>query len=152
MIYEHLHGQIYQELAQQKKEKEERANVNAPKERNYEQEQASSISEIRSKEQSLQEQEIKQKNEGGYEFVWDEDTKPGYLSLEVMVPKHLDSSLIDVDIHPTYVSVIIKSKLLRLRLPCEIKASDAKCQRSKTTGGLLILMPKVSIYVIYDDK
>lgn len=64
-----------------------------------------------------------------------------------MVPKHMDSSLIDVDVHPTYVSVIIKSKVLRLRLPCEIKAGDSKCQRSKTTGGLLILMPKVSFCV-----
>jgi hypothetical protein len=41
----------------------------------------------------IQEQEIKQKNEGGYyEFIWDEDMKPGYLSLEMMMPKHLDSN------------------------------------------------------------
>ena len=42
---------------------------------------------------------------------WDEESKPGYVCLEVGVPKHLDSSLIDVDVHPTYVSIIVKSKV-----------------------------------------
>lgn len=56
-------------------------------------------------------------------------------------PKHLDSSLIDVDVHPTYLSVIVKNKLLRLRLPVEVKADESKCQRSKVTGHLLIAMP-----------
>jgi hypothetical protein len=31
--------------------------------------------------------------------------------LEVRVQKYLDSSLIDVDVHPTYVSMVIKSKV-----------------------------------------
>jgi protein TilB len=55
--------------------------------------------------------EIKQKNEGGWEFFWDEESKPGYVILEVKVAKYLDSSLIDVDVHPSYVSVVIKSKV-----------------------------------------
>jgi hypothetical protein len=42
--------QIYQELAQQKKEKEDRANVNAPKKRDFEAEQAESIKSVREKE------------------------------------------------------------------------------------------------------
>jgi hypothetical protein len=42
--------QIYQELAQQKKEKEDRANVNAPKKRDFEAEQAESIKTVREKE------------------------------------------------------------------------------------------------------
>jgi hypothetical protein len=42
--------QIYQELAQQKKEKEDRANVNAPKKRDFEAEQAESIRTVREKE------------------------------------------------------------------------------------------------------
>lgn len=40
--------------------------------------------------------EIKQKNEGGWEFYWDEETKPGVVILEVRVAKHLDSSLIGI--------------------------------------------------------
>ena len=43
--------------------------------------------------------------------------------------------------HPTYVSIVVKSKLLRLRLPVEVKAGESKCQRSKITGHLLITMP-----------
>lgn len=37
----------------------------------------------------------------------------GDIVLEVGVPKHLDSSLIDVDVHPHYVSVVIKGKVSR---------------------------------------
>lgn len=55
--------------------------------------------------------EIKQKNEGGWEFYWDEESRPGVVVLEVRVQKFLDSSLIDVDVHPTYVSMVIKSKV-----------------------------------------
>jgi hypothetical protein len=31
--------------------------------------------------------------------------------LEVRVARHLDSSLIDVDVHPSYVSMVIKGKV-----------------------------------------
>ena len=38
---------------------------------------------------------------------------------QVFVPRHLDSSLIDVDVHPTYVSIIIKTKVnILLALYC----------------------------------
>lgn len=57
--------------------------------------------------------EIRQKNEGGYVFRWEEEQKPGFLILEVDLPRHLDSSLVDVDLHPTYVSIVIKSKVIR---------------------------------------
>lgn len=135
---------IYQELAQQKKEKEDRANTNAPKERDYEAEQQESIARTRQREAELAEGEVKQKNEGGWEFYWDEDSRPGTITLEVKVSRFLDSSLIDVDVHPTYLSIVIKSKLLRLRLPCEVKAGESRCQRSKTTGSLLVIMPKIN--------
>jgi protein TilB len=62
----------------------------------------------------------------------------------VNLPKFLDSSLIDVDIHPTYVSVVIKGKLLRLTIPSEVKVAESKCQRSKLTGSLKVIMPKVN--------
>lgn len=88
--------------------------------------------------------EIRQKNEGGWDFTWDEDSKAGHIILEVHTPRFLDSSLIDVDIHPTYVSVIIKSKVLRLKLPAEIHVTTSRCQRSKTNGHLSVIMPKVN--------
>jgi hypothetical protein len=44
-------SQIYRELAQQKKEKEDRANVNAPKKRDYAAEQEAAVVQARMKEQ-----------------------------------------------------------------------------------------------------
>lgn len=115
-----------------------------PRERNYEQEQKESVEKVRKQEEELGEQAVKQKNEGGWEFFWDEESKPGFVILDVKVQKHLDSSLIDVDVHPTYLSVVIKSKVLRLRTPAEVKVAESKCQRSKLTGSMMIIMPKVS--------
>ena len=109
------------------------------------------------------EAEVRQKNEGGYAFSWNEDTpgefdflclyivreftRPdgtiGVIALDVDLPRHLDSSLIDVDVHPTYISIVVKSKLLRLKLPEEVKAGESKCQRSKVTGHLVVSMPLV---------
>ena len=136
--------EIYRDLAQQKKEKADRDKAQQPRERDYEKEQLESIEATRTKEAELEINEIKQKNEGGWDFRWDEEIRKSDISLEVMVPRHLDSSLIDVDVHPMYISIVIKSKLLRLRLPVEVKAGESKCQRSKTTGSLLIIMPKVN--------
>ena len=48
----HCIAQIYQELAQQKKEKEDRERQNAPKQRNYEKEHADSLRAIREKEEA----------------------------------------------------------------------------------------------------
>ena len=55
---------IYRELAEQKKEKSDRDKVNEPKSRDYELEHQASLQEVRSKESTTKEEEIKQKNEG----------------------------------------------------------------------------------------
>jgi hypothetical protein len=55
--------------------------------------------------------DVRQKNEGNFVFSWDEEGTPGSIVLEVRLPKHMDSSLIDVDVHPTYVSVVVKGKV-----------------------------------------
>lgn len=81
--------------------------------------------------------------EGRWEFYFDEEKRPGYLTLDISIQKHLSSSLIDVDVHPTYISVVIKSKVLRLNLPEEVKCEDSYAQRSSTTGHLMVVMPKV---------
>ena len=88
--------------------------------------------------------EIRQCNEGKYGFSFDEESKKTSVLLNVETPRHLDTSLIDVDVHPNYVSVVIKSKVLRLHLPAEVRADEANAQRSKITGHLLIDMPKVN--------
>eukprot|EP01041_Mallomonas_annulata_P009334 gene9334-19376_t len=137
--------EMYRELAQQKKEKEDREKVNMPKERNYEKEHKESTESIRSKESELDEKDIKQRNEGQWTFRWDEESNTGQVILEVDVSKHLDSSIIDVDVHPTYISIVIKGKLLRLKLPSEVKVAESKCQRSKVSGSLRVIMPKINL-------
>jgi hypothetical protein len=47
--------QIYKELAEQKKEKEDREKAMRPRERNYEEEHGASVSSTRSKESELAE-------------------------------------------------------------------------------------------------
>jgi protein TilB len=131
---------MYEEIAEQKAEKEERANHMKPKERDFEREQAKAVAKQRAREEAGK---IQQCNQGKWEFHWDEESKPGHVVLDVHIQRHLDSTLIDLDVHPHYVSVIIKSKTLRLALPAEIRASDSKAARSKTTGHLLVTMPKV---------
>eukprot|EP00953_Heterococcus_sp_UTEX-ZZ885_P003407 2370-Heterococcus_DN1.PRE.3 len=133
--------QMYRELAEQKREKDERAKSNMPRDRDYEQEHADSIDKARQRESDGV---IRQCNEGKLDFSFDESTKPGCVSLDVNVPRHLDSSLIDVDVHPHYISIVIKGKVLRLTLPVEVKAGEAKAQRSKTTGHLVVIMPKAN--------
>jgi len=39
---------------------------------------------------------------------------------------------------------VIKSKVLRLKLPAEVKAEESKAQRSTVTGHLVVTMPKVN--------
>ncbi len=81
--------------------------------------------------------------EGKWTYSW-EDEHPDYIRLDVSVPKHLSTSLIDVDVHPTFITIIIKSKILRLKLPEEVKSEESKAQRSTITGHLLITMPRIN--------
>lgn len=66
--------------------------------------------------------DIKQKNEGKWAFILrDMDDEPGgphrgCVVLEVALPRHLDSSLVDVDVQPTWASLVIKTKVLRLKV------------------------------------
>ena len=87
--------------------------------------------------------EIRQCNDGKWKFSFSEDS-PGFVVLDVHVQKHLSSSLVDVDCHPLYISIVIKSKVLRLVLPCEVEAEGAKAQRSATTGHLVVTMKKLN--------
>jgi len=135
--------EMYRELAEQKAEKDEREKANQPKKRGeqeYDEEQQAAIAKQREREERG---EIKQCNEGKWKFGFDEDKKEGFILLDVAIQKHLSSSLIDVDVHPSYVSIVIKSKTLRLSLPAEVVAADAKASRSKTTGHLLVTMKKI---------
>lgn len=59
---------------------------------------------------------------------------PGNIVLEVSVPRYLDSSLIDLDVHPHYVSIVIKGKV---RFVCLIDLDNCilDCVASSRTRG-----------------
>ncbi|XP_062843786.1 dynein axonemal assembly factor 11 [Trichomycterus rosablanca] len=80
-------------------------------------------------------------NEPKLDFTLTEDDDNNCV-LDLHVYRHLDTSLMDVDVQPTYVKVTFKGKIFQLVLPAEIKPDSSTAQRSQTTGHLLITMPK----------
>ena len=98
-----------------------------------------------------QQGEVRQCNEGRYEFLFQESKDKTCILLEVQIPRFMDTSLVNVDLHPTYVRLDIKGKFTQLKFEEEILVDKSKIQRSQTTGGLLITMPKASISE-YDAK
>uniref|UniRef100_A0A7S1U406 U2A'/phosphoprotein 32 family A C-terminal domain-containing protein n=1 Tax=Phaeomonas parva TaxID=124430 RepID=A0A7S1U406_9STRA len=143
-----LRTAMYRQIAEQKAEKQAQEDAMKPRKRDYGLEHGEAVAAARAKEaQQAEERDNRlprQTNAAGLEFRIDEEGSDGAgaVLLDLTLPRHLDSSLVDVDVHPRYVSVVVKNKRLLLHLPAEVKAGAAKAQRSKTTGHLLITMPK----------
>ena len=76
-----------------------------------------------------------------YEYRGDDDDK---IVVSVHVFKHMDSSLLSVDVQPTYVRVTLKNKVLQLALSEEVRCEQSVAKRSQITGHLVITMPKLS--------
>ncbi|XP_017294615.1 protein tilB homolog isoform X2 [Kryptolebias marmoratus] len=81
-------------------------------------------------------------NEPKLEFSLTEDEESGSVLLDLAVYRHMDTSLIDVDIHPTFVRVLVKGKVFQVVLPAEVKPDGSTAQRSQTTGHLVLTMPR----------
>uniref|UniRef100_A0A8C7ZK12 Leucine-rich repeat-containing protein 6 n=1 Tax=Oryzias sinensis TaxID=183150 RepID=A0A8C7ZK12_9TELE len=64
----------------------------------------------------------------------------------VLSCRHMDTSLIDADVQPTYVRVSVKGKIFQIVLPAEVKPDSSTAQRSQTTGHLLLTMPLVAVH------
>ncbi|CAF0766716.1 unnamed protein product [Rotaria sordida] len=82
-------------------------------------------------------------NEPKVDFKMYESDDDRYIILDIAVFRHLDTSLIDVDVQPTYVRATIKGKILQLVLSEEVNTTLSAAERSKTTGHLVIKMLKV---------
>jgi len=63
--------------------------------------------------------------------------------LDVDIGRYIDVSLVDVDVQPKLVRMLCKGRLLQLELFEEVNPDKSNAQRSKTTGHLVITMPKV---------
>ncbi|KAH6601828.1 hypothetical protein BASA61_001721 [Batrachochytrium salamandrivorans] len=59
--------------------------------------------------------------------------------------RFLETSLIDVDVHPTWVRVTIKGKILQLVIDQPVQTDSIVCERSKLSGQLAITMLRVNV-------
>lgn len=67
---------------------------------------------------------MRQCNEGRLEFSMVEEDGAGNCVLSVGVPRFLDTSLVDVDVHPMYVTVVLKSKARGALAAWAVRATD----------------------------
>lgn len=63
--------------------------------------------------------------------------------LEVALGRFLDTLLIQADVQPLCVRLLVKGRLLQLALPEEVSPDASAARRSQTTGQLVVTMPKV---------
>jgi protein TilB len=86
--------------------------------------------------------EIRVCNQGKYEFVFDEDIYvSGITVFELKVPKHMQTSQIQVDLTPQYVRCVVKDKATQIKFGYEIITEKSLIQRSTTTGDLIVKCP-----------
>ncbi|CAH1644818.1 unnamed protein product [Spodoptera littoralis] len=85
-------------------------------------------------------------NQAKIDFVFTDDDPEKYV-LDLAVYKHMDTNLVDVDVQPNYVRVMIKNKIFQLHLPAEVDTTNSTAHRSQITGHLLVTMPKCNAIV-----
>uniref|UniRef100_A0A3Q3WYP9 Leucine-rich repeat-containing protein 6 n=1 Tax=Mola mola TaxID=94237 RepID=A0A3Q3WYP9_MOLML len=82
-------------------------------------------------------------NEPKYTYTHVLSKRFGCVVCKVAHLQHMDTSLIDVDVQPTYARVIVKGKIFQMVLPAEVKPDSSTARRSQTTGHLVLTMPRV---------
>ncbi|KAL9954199.1 hypothetical protein ACROYT_G041702 [Oculina patagonica] len=83
-------------------------------------------------------------NQGKWDFEFNDDEDNNRFVLDLPCFKYLDTSLIDLDVQPTYVRVTVKGKVFQLALNEEVNPDSSSAKRSQTTGHLIIEMPKMN--------
>ncbi|XP_029686778.1 dynein axonemal assembly factor 11 isoform X1 [Takifugu rubripes] len=81
-------------------------------------------------------------NEPKLEFRLTEDDDTNSVVLDLAVYRHMDTSLMDVDVQPTFARVTVKGKIFQVVLPAEVKPDSSVAHRSQTTGHLLLTMSR----------
>ncbi|KAM9459750.1 dynein axonemal assembly factor 11 isoform 4-T4 [Salvelinus alpinus] len=84
-------------------------------------------------------------NEPKLDFKLTEDGDNNTIVLDLEVYRHMDTSLMDVDVQPTYARVTVKGKLV---LPAEVRPDSSTAKRSQITGHLVLTMPKAQGEII----
>ncbi|NXS37265.1 TILB protein, partial [Pomatostomus ruficeps] len=85
-------------------------------------------------------------------FSLKDDEENNQIILDLAVYRHLDTSLLEVDVQPTYIRVLVKGKPFQLVLPEEVKPDSSSAKRSQTTGHLVVTMPKAKEIILAKQK
>ncbi|NXE89605.1 TILB protein, partial [Menura novaehollandiae] len=85
-------------------------------------------------------------------FSLKDDEENNQIILDLAVYRHLDTSLLDVDVQPTYIRVLVKGKPFQLVLPEEVQPDSSSAKRSQTTGHLVVTMPKAKEIILAKQK
>ncbi|KFV76309.1 Protein tilB, partial [Struthio camelus australis] len=91
-------------------------------------------------------------NEPKLHFSLEDDEENNQFILDLAVYRHLDTSLLDVDVQPTYIRILVKGKPFQLVLPEEVKPDSSSAKRSQTTGHLVVSMPKAKEILLAKQK
>ncbi|NWU90328.1 TILB protein, partial [Upupa epops] len=86
------------------------------------------------------------------DFSLKDDEENNQIILDLAVYRHLDTSLLEVDVQPTYIRVLVKGKPFQIVLPEEVKPDSSSAKRSQTTGHLVVSMPKAKEIVLAKQK
>ncbi|CAH1163277.1 unnamed protein product [Phaedon cochleariae] len=82
-------------------------------------------------------------NQAKIDFKFNDDD-PKQFVLDIAVYKFMDSNLIQIDLQPIYVKILIKGKIFQIVFPEEICTNKSIAQRSQTTGHLVLKLPKAN--------
>ncbi|KAH8245376.1 hypothetical protein KR032_009547, partial [Drosophila birchii] len=75
-----------------------------------------------------------------------------HYQLQLEVYRHLDTSLIDVDIQTNYTRVTVKGKIFQIAYNEEVKPDESTVQRSQTTGHLVVILRKLKVNELLTAK
>mmetsp|Transcript_9344 Transcript_9344/g.23011 ORF Transcript_9344/g.23011 Transcript_9344/m.23011 type:complete len:439 (-) Transcript_9344:326-1642(-) len=85
----------------------------------------------------------KQRNMARVKFSFGEDEE-GNVIATIHAPKFLDTSQIEVDIHPKWFQCMIKDRNILLHTPEEVHPDKSKIKRTLHNGHLILTMPKAN--------
>ena len=91
---------------------------------------------------------IRQANQGKYEWRYDQTPDKTQVIFEIRVPKFLPTHKCNVDLQPTYLRIDINGCITQLTHPEEILVEKSKVERSTTTGVLQLTMAKANISIV----
>ncbi|XP_017119477.1 protein tilB [Drosophila elegans] len=89
-------------------------------------------------------------NQGKLPFNFQDEADHYLLQLEVY--RHLDTSLIDVDVQTNYTRVTVKKKIFQIAYNEEVKPDESTVQRSQITGHLMVTLKKLKVNELLTTK